>query len=75
MVSTRAWRSFVCAGLILGGVAAAALASETTTYSYDAKGRLIKVDRVTTNSSGNTSTQYTLDKADNRNLVTVTTPP
>lgn len=41
----------------------AALAAETITYAYDARGRLITVVR-----SGpvNKTTTYTLDKADNR---------
>jgi YD repeat-containing protein len=47
------------------GLAAAAYAAETLTYSYDARGRLI---RVLHNGSvnNNVSTNYQYDKADNR---------
>jgi len=54
--------------------ATAAAASETITYTYDAKGRLIKVERTGTVNNGVT-TQYTHDKADNRSNVTVTGSP
>jgi YD repeat-containing protein len=53
---------------------AAARATETITYTYDAKGRLIKVERTGTVNNGVT-TQYTHDKADNRSNVTVTGSP
>lgn len=56
--------------LIVGAGAAAlvgtaALAAETITYGYDARGRLVKVKR-TGSVNGNASTNYTYDKADNR---------
>lgn len=53
---------------------AGALASETVTYSYDAKGRLVKVVRTGT-VNNNVTTDYTHDKADNRNRVTTTNSP
>lgn len=40
-------------------------AAETQKYRYDAKGRLLKVERTGTVNSGVT-TEYTHDKADNR---------
>jgi len=40
-------------------------AAETVTYTYDAKGRLVKVVRTGT-VNNNVETVYTYDKADNR---------
>jgi YD repeat-containing protein len=51
-----------------------ARAAETITYSYDAKGRLIKVVRAGTVNSGVTY-DYAYDKANNRNKVKVTNSP
>ena len=47
-----------------------AMASETITYTYDAKGRLIAVTRSGTINNGVQAT-YTYDDADNRTNVTV----
>lgn len=52
----------------------AALATETITYTYDAKGRLTKVARTGT-VNNNVQAQYTHDKANNRKNVTVTGSP
>ena len=52
------------------GAAAIASASETINYSYDAKGRLVKVAR-TGNINNGVNASYTHDKADNRTNVTV----
>lgn len=49
-----------------------AMASETITYSYDARGRLVKVARSGTANNGATEC-YAYDKADNRSNVTVQT--
>jgi YD repeat-containing protein len=46
-------------------IAAAAVAAETISYSYDARGRLIKVVRSGTVNNG-VNTSYAYDKADNR---------
>ena len=54
-------------------VAASAYASETTTYTYDSRGRLVKVEHAGTVNDGVT-TQYGLDKADNRTNVNVASP-
>ena len=43
----------------------AADAAETITYTYDARGRLVKVERTGT-VNNNVTTNYTIDKADNR---------
>lgn len=52
----------------------AASAAETVTYTYDARGRLIKVVHTGT-VNNNVQTVYTLDKADNRTNVTTTGAP
>lgn len=51
-----------------------ALASETITYTYDAKGRLVKVVRTGT-VNNNVTVEYTHDKADNRTRLKVTNSP
>jgi len=58
-------------GLTYSSVAAAA---ETVTYTYDARGRLIKVVHAGTVNNG-VQTDYTIDKADNRTNVTTTGAP
>lgn len=60
--------------LLALGTAGAAAATETITYTYDAKGRLVKVERTGTVNNGVT-TQYTHDHADNRSNVTTTGSP
>ena len=59
---------------VLAGAATAAVATETITYSYDARGRLVTV---THNGSVNNgvATNYTYDDADNRTNKTVTGAP
>ncbi|HQV03031.1 MULTISPECIES: hypothetical protein [unclassified Novosphingobium] len=49
-------------------------AAETVTYTYDAKGRLVKVVRSGTVNNG-VQTTYTHDKADNRKNTTTTGSP
>ena len=56
------------------GVAAAALAAETIAYRYDARGRLIKVERSGT-VNNNVNVAYGYDKADNRTSKNVTGAP
>ena len=46
-------------------------AAETVTYTYDAKGRLVKVVRTGT-VNNNVETVYTYDKADNRKAQVTT---
>lgn len=55
----------ILTGLLL--MAGPAWSQETATYSYDGKGRLVKVTRSGT--SNNVTTTYSLDKADNRTNV------
>ena len=52
-------------------LAGAAMAAETITYSYDARGRLVTVSHAGSVNAGIT-TSYTIDKADNRTNRTVT---
>lgn len=51
-----------------------AVAAETVTYTYDAKGRLVAVARVN-GPVNNTNTTYQHDKADNRKRLTTTIIP
>jgi hypothetical protein len=51
-----------------------ATANETITYTYDAKGRLVKVVRTGT-VNNNVTYDYTQDKANNRTNVKVTNSP
>ncbi|HEY0413454.1 MAG TPA: hypothetical protein VGD66_09955 [Allosphingosinicella sp.] len=53
---------------------ALAAATETVTYTYDAKGRLVKVERTGT-VNNNVTTTYAHDKADNRTGKTTTGSP
>ena len=53
--------------------AAVAYASETIAYRYDARGRLVKVERTGTVNNDVTVT-YAYDKADNRANVNVISP-
>ncbi|WP_010543590.1 hypothetical protein [Sphingomonas elodea] len=59
---------FMLASMFSGS---AAIAAETVTYTYDAKGRLVRVVRSGSVNNG-VQTQYTLDRADNRSNVKVT---
>jgi YD repeat-containing protein len=69
--------SEIAAVLLTGaalGVAVAAQAAETITYSYDARGRVIAVNRTGT-VNNNVVTNYAIDKADNRTNKTTTGSP
>lgn len=50
------------------------MANETITYRYDARGRLIKVERSGSVNNG-IVTNYSYDKADNRTNKTTTGAP
>jgi hypothetical protein len=72
----RGVRAAVCATLLVSA-GTSAIASETVTYAYDAKGRLIKIVRSGSVNNG-VQTDYQHDKADNRSRVRTTgssTPP
>ena len=63
--------------VVIGALVAAAgiaSASETITYTYDAKGRLILVQHAGT-VNNNVVANYTMDHADNRTNVKVTGAP
>ena len=58
----------------LAAGAAAAFAAETISYSYDARGRLVKVQHGGNVNNG-VVTNYAYDKADNRTLKNTTGAP
>ncbi len=55
-------------------VSAAAIAAEMITYRYDARGRLVKVERSGSVNNG-VATNYSYDKAANRTNKTVSGAP
>jgi hypothetical protein len=62
------------AGAAVAAVPALAMAAETIAYSYDARGRLIRVER--SGATANTVfTNYSYDKADNRTVKTTSGSP
>ncbi len=65
---SRFFAAWAAAALLLTG---AASASETITYTYDARGRLIKVERAGS-VNNNVNTDYEHDKASNRKKVKTT---
>ena len=70
-MTTRAEKLLIA--LAIAGVAAGAVASGTITYSYDARGRLVKVQRSGT-VNNNVTANYSYDKGDNRTNVNVVSP-
>lgn len=66
-------RAFIAILLIIL-LGAAAYAAETITYTYDARGRLVKVAHSGT-VNNNVVTNYSYDKADNRTNKTTTGSP
>lgn len=73
---SRSLRIAICASLIVAGGAVPnpSHAAETITYTYDAKGRLVKVVRTGT-VNNNVTVDYEHDKADNRTRLKVTNSP
>jgi len=69
----RSREMLAVAAAALAVTAAAAWASETVTYKYDARGRLVKVERTGT-VNNNVSAEYKYDKGDNRTNVNVVSP-
>lgn len=67
----RKFTSALIASLAVAGFAVGASATEAVKYTYDAKGRLVKVERTGTVNNGVTTT-YGHDKADNRKNTTTT---
>ena len=66
--------SILLAGAAVALVPALAIAAETIAYSYDARGRLVRVERTGT-VNNNVATNYAFDKADNRVVKTTTGSP
>ncbi|NIJ20937.1 hypothetical protein FHS95_002629 [Sphingomonas naasensis] len=61
--------SFLAAACVFAAMPASA--AETITYTYDAKGRLVKVERAGAVNNG-VKYEYTHDKANNRRNLKVT---
>lgn len=59
-------------GLATAG-AAVSYASETIVYKYDARGRLVRIER-SGDVNHNVTANYSYDKADNRTNVNVVSP-
>ena len=72
MRQKRKWALLAASSAVVAS--AAAMAAETIVYRYDARGRLVKVER-TDNVNTNVATSYTFDKADNRVAKTTTGSP
>jgi hypothetical protein len=66
--------AILLAGAAIAAVPALALAAETVAYRYDARGRLIRVER-SDGAGNNVVTHYSLDKAGNRTAKTSTGSP
>lgn len=64
----------VISGAIALALVSGAFATETITYTYDAKGRLIRIVRTGT-VNNNVTTEYTHDKANNRKTKVTTNSP
>ncbi len=73
---SRSLTTAVCASLIVasGTPSLPSYAAETITYTYDAKGRLVKVVRTGT-VNNNVTVDYEHDNADNRTRLKVTNSP
>jgi hypothetical protein len=61
-------------GAAMAALPAQAMAAETIAYAYDARGRLVRVERSGT-VNNNVVTNYSLDKAGNRVVKTTTGSP
>lgn len=71
----RGYRRALVAMGAAAAAASAALAAETIVYRYDARGRLVAVERTGTVNNNVVTTNYTFDKADNRTVKTTTGSP
>jgi hypothetical protein len=58
---------------LLVAAAVSASASETISYRYDARGRLVRVER-SGSVNNNVTANYSYDKADNRTSVNAVSP-
>ena len=69
----RSLQALGFAGALIVVTATTVWANETVNYSYDARGRLVKVQRSGT-VNNNVTANYSYDKADNRTNVNVVSP-
>lgn len=74
MAKRREGVAILAAAAAVAAVPAPAIAAETIAYTYDARGRLVKVERSGT-VNNNFVTHYAFDKADNRTGKTTTGAP
>src|SRR5436190_23305160 len=72
-MTTRAEKILLAIFIAALAAGAAATASETINYTYDARGRLVLV-RHSGSVNNNVTANYQYDKADNRTNVNVTSP-
>lgn len=68
------YKHLLAATLLSFGISFSAIAAEIITYTYDAKGRLVKVVRTGT-VNNNVTVDYEHDKADNRTRLKTTNSP
>lgn len=71
---SKQYRTILVCTVAAMAIAAAAHAAETVTYTYDARGRLVKVVHSGTVNNG-VQTTYSHDRADNRTNVKTTGSP
>ena len=69
-MKSKAKAAFLLSALAIGAVA---YASETITYTYDARGRLVRVVH-SGSVNNNVTANYSYDKGDNRTNVNVVSP-
>ncbi|HEV2816216.1 MAG TPA: hypothetical protein VGW40_03200 [Allosphingosinicella sp.] len=67
------WTTAMACVALAGLAAVAAWATETVTYTYDARGRLVRVVRGGS-VNNNVTANYSYDRADNRTSVNVASP-
>lgn len=72
-MKTRGEKLLIAFFIVAATAGAAATASETINYSYDARGRLVQVKHSGT-VNNNVTANYQYDKADNRTNVNVASP-
>jgi uncharacterized protein involved in exopolysaccharide biosynthesis len=72
-MGTRTERLLLALFIVALTAGAGAIASETITYTYDARGRLVQVKH-SGSVNNNVTANYQYDKADNRTNVNVTSP-
>ncbi|HYE27782.1 MAG TPA: hypothetical protein VEA61_06065 [Allosphingosinicella sp.] len=66
--------AILLAGAAVAAVPALAIAAEAIAYGYDARGRLVRVER-SGSVNNNVATNYSYDKAGNRTVKTTTGSP